>query len=220
MDRDVVYARTWTNNDKSVEGEVVEVISHSVTHIVGVVKIKEGSKYFLPDSYLNNRKIKITNYDDFKLVNDSKVLLHIDSYGTVLKCHIEKEIGYKYDPGIDILSILLEKDIVPEFNEKVKAEVAGIKEEVDVNELKNREDLRKLLTITIDGEDARDLDDAISIEKIEKGYRLYVHIADVSHYVQEKTALDKEAYHRGTSVYVVDRVVPMLPHALAMAFVP
>lgn len=214
MDRDVVYARTWTNNDKSVEGEVVEVISHSVTHIVGVVKIKEGSKYFLPDSYLNNRKIKITNYDDFKLVNDSKVLLHIDSYGTVLKCHIEKEIGYKYDPGIDILSILLEKDIVPEFNEKVKAEVAGIKEEVDVNELKNREDLRKLLTITIDGEDARDLDDAISIEKIEKGYRLYVHIADVSYYVQENTALDKEAYHRGTSVYVVDRVVPMLPHAL------
>ena len=215
MDRDVVYARTWTNNDKSVEGEVVEVISHSVTHIVGVVKIKEGSKYFLPDSYLNNRKIKITNYDDFKLVNDSKVLLHIDSYGTVLKCHIEKEIGYKYDPGIDILSILLEKDIVPEFNEKVKAEVAGIKEEVDVNELKNREDLRKLLTITIDGEDARDLDDAITLSKKEDKYYLGVHIADVSHYVKEDSPLDKEALERATSVYLADRVIPMLPKELS-----
>lgn len=214
MERDSVYARTWTNNDGSVEGEVIEVITHSVSNIVGVVKIKEGLKYFLPDAYLNNRKIKISNYDDFKLVNDSKVLLHIDSYGATLKCHIEKEIGYKYDPGIDILSVLLEKNIYPEFSEKVKAEVRAIEESISPDEVKNREDLRELLTITIDGEDAKDLDDAISVEKIEKGYRLYVHIADVSYYVSEGSEIDKEAYQRGTSVYVVDRVVPMLPHIL------
>lgn len=214
MDMDEVYARTWTNNDGSVEGEVVEVITHNVKHIVGVVKIKEGRKYFLPDSDILNRQFKITNYDEFHLVNDSKVLLQIDHYGKVLKCHIEKEIGYKYDPGIDILSILLEKDIDPVFSEQVMEEVKQIPEEIADQEMQKREDLRNLLTITIDGEDARDLDDAISVEKIEKGYRLYVHIADVSHYVRAGSAIDKEAYARGTSVYVVDRVVPMLPHAL------
>lgn len=214
MDKDLVYARTWTNNDLSTEGEVCDVLEHRTTHLVGVVKIKDNEKYFLPDSNLLNRRFKITNYDSFHLVNDSKVLLKIDAYGSVLKCHIEKEIGYKYDPGIDILSILLEKDIDPEFNEAVKKEVLQIEEEISEKETKNREDLRALLTITIDGEDARDLDDAISIEKTEEGYRLYVHIADVSYYVRAGSAIDKEAYHRGTSVYVVDRVVPMLPHAL------
>ena len=214
MDLDEVYAKTWTNHDGSVEGEVLEVIEHNVQHVVGVVKIKDGKKHFLPDSSIITRQFKITNYDDFHLVNDSKVLLKIDSYGKVLKCHIEKEIGYKYDPGIDILSILLEKDIDPVFSERVMEEVKQIPEEITEEEKEKREDLRSLLTITIDGEDARDLDDAISVEKLENGYRLYVHIADVSHYVREGSAIDKEAYARGTSVYVVDRVVPMLPHAL------
>ncbi|MEF9967350.1 MAG: ribonuclease R [Longicatena sp.] len=214
MERDSVYARTWTNNDGSVEGEVIEVIVHNVKNVVGVVKIKDGSKYFLPDTSMNNRRFKITNYDDFHLVNDSKVLLSIDGYGQTLKCHIEKEIGYKYDPGIDILSILLEKNINPEFSEAVLKEVNKIPETLQDEEKVKRSDLTNLLTITIDGEDAKDLDDAISIEKIENGYRLYVHIADVSHYVREGSAIDKEAYARGTSVYVVDRVVPMLPHAL------
>lgn len=214
MEKDIVYAKTWTNNDGSVEGETIEIIEHNTKHIVGVVKIRDGEKYFLPDSYINNRKIKVTNYNEFRLVNDSKVLLHIDSYAQTLKCHIEKEIGYKYDPGIDILSILLEKDINPEFNEQVMAEVKRIPEVISADEKDKREDLTNLLTITIDGDDAKDLDDAISIAKIEKGYRLYVHIADVSHYVTKGSAIDTEAYARGTSVYVVDRVVPMLPHAL------
>ena len=216
MDRDIVFAKTWTNNDKSVEGEVIEVLEHSVRQLVGTVKIKEGRKYFLSDAFLNYRKVRITNFDDFRLVNDSKVLLGIDSYGTVLKCHIEKEIGYKYDPGIDILSVLLEKDINPQFPEDVMQEVQQIPETIQEDDIAQRKDLRKLLTITIDGEDAKDLDDAISVEKLEnnKGYRLYVHIADVSHYVRAGSAIDQEAYARGTSVYVVDRVVPMLPHAL------
>lgn len=214
MEGDEVYARTWTNNDDSTEGEVVEVVTHNVKHIIGTVKVKEGRKYFLADNNLNNRKIKVANFDDFHLVNDSKVMLAIDGYGQTLKCHIEKEIGYKYDPGIDILSILLEKDIDPQFSDEVMDEVHNVPEVIEEKERNKREDLTDLLTITIDGEDAKDLDDAISIEKIDNGYRLYVHIADVSHYVQARSAIDKEAYARGTSVYVVDRVVPMLPHAL------
>lgn len=214
MDKDVVYAKTWTNNDGSLEGEITEIIEHNTKHIVGVVKIRNGEKYFLADSYMNNRKIHVTNYNDFRLVNDSKVLLQIDRYGKTLTCHIEKAIGYKYDPGIDILSILLEKDIYPEFNEQVMREVNAIPETISDLEKQKREDLTNVLTITIDGDDAKDLDDAISIKKIDNGYRLYVHIADVSHYVEEGSAIDAEAYERGTSVYVVDRVVPMLPHAL------
>lgn len=215
MDRDEVYAQTWTNYDNSVEGKVVEVLSHSVTNLVGVVKIRNGQRYFLPDSSIVNRKVRVTNYDDFKLVNDSKVLLRIDSYGQILKCHIEKEIGFKYDPGVDILSVLLEKDINPVFSEEVMSEVKQVEDHVEAKEFEGRQDLRSLLTITIDGEDARDLDDAISVEKLQDDvYRLYVHIADVSHYVKAGSEIDKEAYRRGTSVYVVDRVVPMLPHAL------
>ena len=116
----------------------------------------------------------------------------------VLKCHIEKEIGYKYDPGIDILSVLLEKDINPQFPEDVMQEVQQIPETIQEDDIAQRKDLRKLLTITIDGEDAKDLDDAISVEKLEnnKGYRLYVHIADVSHYVRAGSAIDQEAYAR------------------------
>lgn len=214
MEKDVVYAKTWTNNDGSLEGEITEILEHNTKHIIGVVKIREGDTFFLADSYMNNRKIYVTNYNDFRLVNDSKVLLQIDSYGRTLKCHIEKKIGYKYDPGIDILSILLEKDINPEFHEEVIREVNALAETISEEERQKREDLTQILTITIDGDDAKDLDDAISINKIDKGYRLYVHIADVSHYVSEGSAIDTEAYERGTSVYVVDRVVPMLPHVL------
>ena len=215
MDQDKVYAKTQTNYDGSVEGEVVEVIEHNTNHIVGVVKIRENhEKYFLPDTPMRDRRIKITNFQDVKVVNDSKVLVAIDSYGQTLKCHIERVIGYKYDPGVDILSILLDHGVVPEFNEEVMKEVQDIPETIDPKEKEKREDLTGLLTITIDGDDAKDLDDAVSVEKIEKGYRLGVHIADVSHYVTAGSAIDKEAYHRGTSVYVVDRVVPMLPHML------
>lgn len=215
MDHDVVYARTWKNHDESFEGEVIDVIEHNTTHVVGTMKVREGQLMFLPDTFMNYRKFKITNLHEFKLVNDVKVLLKIDQYGSVLKCHIEKEIGYKYDPGIDILSVLLEKNITPEFPEDVLQEVKEMKEEISEEDRKGRIDLRNHLTVTIDGEDARDLDDAISVEKLDNGlYRLYVHIADVSNYVTEKSAIDREAYERGTSVYVVDRVVPMLPHAL------
>lgn len=211
---DYVVAKLLKHTERSSECEVLDVLEHHLKTVVGVIKIKENDTYFLPDSFMNFRKFNITNLKKFKLVNDQKVLLHIDGYGNTLQCHIDKILGHKYDPGMDILSILLEHDIEPEFPSEVMEEVKNIPESISEEEIKNRKDLRDLTIITIDGEDAKDLDDAISVEKIKNGYRLGVHIADVSYYVKPGSAIDQEAYKRGTSVYVVDRVVPMLPHLL------
>ena len=164
---------------------------------------------------MNGRRFKITNLNDFKLVDDVKVMVHIDTYGDVLYASITKILGHKYDPGIDILSILLEHGIEPEFPQNVIDEVQKIPDCVQEEDKKGRMNLCGKTIITIDGEDSRDLDDAISVELIEGGYRLGVHIADVSYYVREGMNVNAEAYERGTSVYVVDRVVPMLPHSLS-----
>ena len=125
-------------------------------------------------------------------------------------------LGHINDPGVDILSIIYQYDLPREFPDEVMNEVEGVPSEVEEKDKRGRRDLRDIQMVTIDGEDAKDLDDAISIEKLENGtYRLGVHIADVTHYVKEKSPLDLEAYERGTSVYLVDRVIPMLPHKLS-----
>ena len=215
VDKDEVVAQSWVNYDGSSECRIVRIIKHNLSKLVGTVKIKDGRKYFLPDSETIDARIKITNYNDFKLINDMKVLVQITKFGKALEAKIIEVIGYKYDPGVDILSVLLEHDIDPEFNEDVKEELRKVPEKVTRKDLEGREDLRDELIITIDGDDARDLDDAVSVKKIEHGYRLGVHIADVSYYVKAGSAIDQEAYARGTSVYVTDRVVPMLPHLLS-----
>ena len=215
LDGDKVLAKVINNKDGSVECEIVKVIEHNIKLIVGSIKKKNNRTYFLPDKNIGNQKFKITNLNNYKLVNDTKVQLYIEKFGNPLVCKIVQILGHKYDPGIDILSELLEHDINPEFPKKVMNEVNDIEEEVDPKELEGRLDLRDILTITIDGDDSKDLDDAISLERNDEGFKLGVHIADVSYYVKEKSAIDKEAYKRGTSVYVVDRVVPMLPHALS-----
>lgn len=211
---DIVMARKHAQTDHRSECEIVDIMEHRIKTVVGVIKKNDREMYFLPDSFMNGHSFFITNIKEFKLVNDTKVLLKIDSYGKTLKCHIEKVLGHKYDPGIDVLSVLMEHDIEPSFPEEVIREAAQISDEISENEIKNRRDLRNLQIITIDGEDAKDLDDAVSVQKTEDGYYLGVHIADVSYYVSQGSAIDREAYQRGTSVYVTDRVVPMLPHAL------
>lgn len=129
---------------------------------------------------------------------------------------ITKEIGHKDEPGVDILSILYQFNIPHEFPEEVKREAEAIPQEIQAEDLQGRLDLRDQLIITIDGASAKDIDDAISLEKLEPDtYRLGVHIADVAHYVQEGSAIDREALDRGTSVYLTDRVVPMLPQRLS-----
>lgn len=215
MQNDKVVARVWENMDGTREGEIIKIIEHNTKLVVGTIKKKEGKTFFLPDAFMNNRRFKIINLEDFHLVNDSKVLVRIDRYDATLTAHIEKEVGFKYDPGVDILSILYEHDIWPDFPEAVLKEITKIPDHVLESDKKGRRSLLDKQIITIDGEDARDLDDAISVEKIEKGYRLGVHIADVSYYVREGMEVNSEAYARGTSVYVTDRVVPMLPHALS-----
>lgn len=214
MDQDKVFAKTWSNMDGTSECEVVKVLEHNTKRIIGVVKLKDGRPKFLSDKNLE-RRIDIDNYDDFVLVNDVKVLIEVNSFEKVLKCSIVDVIGHKHDPGVDILSLLYEHDIFPDFPKEVMDEAQKVSPVVVEADLEGRVDLRNEITITIDGDDAKDLDDAISIVKTDTGYRLGVHIADVSHYVQKNSALDLEAYQRGTSVYVVDRVVPMLPHVLS-----
>lgn len=213
--QDRVVVQTWEKQDGSKEGKIIQILEHAIHQVVGTIKIKSGKMFFLPDHFFHHRRFQITNYHEFHLVNDTKVLVHIDRYDAVILAHIEKEVGYKYDPGVDILSVLYEHDIRPEFPAAVMKEVTKISDHVTENDKVGRRSLLGLQIITIDGEDSRDLDDAVSVEVIENGYRLGVHIADVSYYVKPGTEINAEAYARGTSVYVSDRVVPMLPHALS-----
>lgn len=213
--QDKVVVKTWENPDGSQEGRIIQILDHAIHQVIGTIKIKAGKKFFLADHHFHQRRFQITNLDEFHLVNDTKVLVHIDRYDTVLLAHIEKEVGYKYDPGVDILSVLYEHDITPEFSAAVMKEVTKINDHVTEKDKIGRRSMLDHQIITIDGEDSRDLDDAVSVEVIDKGYRLGVHIADVSYYVKPGSEINTEAYARGTSVYVSDRVVPMLPHALS-----
>lgn len=215
LNNDVVFAQTKSFPDGSSEAVVVRILERNTKNVIGTIKVRDGRKYFLPDSNFNDHTFTITNMEDFKVVNDSKVLVVITKYGKTLKAKIERVIGYKYDPGVDILSVLLEHNIEPEFPQAVLDELKNIPESVQEKDKAGRVDCTDELIITIDGEDARDLDDAVSVSKIENGYRLSVHIADVSYYVREGSEINAEAYQRGTSVYVADRVVPMLPHYLS-----
>ena len=129
--------------------------------------------------------------------------------------HVAEILGHINDPGTDILSIVRAYDLPVEFSEKIMHQVERVAKEVTEADMAGRMDLRDWQTVTIDGEDAKDLDDAVTLTKEDGVYRLGVHIADVTNYVQEHSALDEEAKNRGTSVYLVDRVIPMLPHALS-----
>ncbi|EAC7660796.1 RNB domain-containing ribonuclease, partial [Listeria monocytogenes] len=152
-------------------------------------------------------------------VDGHKVLVQITKYADGTdnpEGHISAILGHKNDPGVDILSIIYQHGIEIEFPDNVLKEAEDVPEEIAPSEIEGRRDLRNHLTITIDGADAKDLDDAIAVKKLKNGNtELTVSIADVSYYVKEDSALDKEAYDRATSVYLVDRVIPMIPHRLS-----
>ena len=213
MDQDQVLVQTerFTEN-----GKVVRVVKHMTKHLNGTyIRIGHRLVCSLDNERYANMDFKIKPDRTFKPVEGLKVLLLIEQYENPMTLRVERSIGHKDDPGVDILSILLEHDIVPEFPEEVMQEVSNIPDQVADEEIEGRVDLRKERIITIDGDDSKDFDDAVSVRRTDSGFDLLVCIADVAHYVKEGSALDKEALQRGCSTYVTDRVVPMLPHELS-----
>ena len=205
--------------EKRAEAEVIEILNRGPESLVGTYEESENFGFVVPDDQKYTRDIFIPKKFAKGAVTGHKVLVKITDWAEERRNpegKIVSILGHINDPGVDILSIIYQYDLPGEFPEEVMKEVESVPAQVDEKDKKGRRDMRDIQMVTIDGEDAKDLDDAISIEKLENGmYRLGVHIADVTHYVKEKSPLDKEAYERGTSIYLVDRVIPMLPHKLS-----
>lgn len=201
------------------EGHVVEILDHANKTVVGFYRKNKTFGFVLPDNQKILSDIFIPNGQDMGAVSGHKVVVEVTHFFEGKRRKPEGRIieilGHVNDPGVDILSIVKMLHLPEQFSEEVMEEVANIPEEVTEQEKRTRLDLRDKMTVTIDGEDAKDLDDAITLERDGENWRLGVHIADVSHYVRENTALDREAFARGTSIYLVDRVIPMLPHRLS-----
>ncbi|MBF0715460.1 ribonuclease R [Gemella palaticanis] len=203
--------------NKNIEGIVTEVVERKITRTVGTLIKAKLFSHIKSDDKNIDKYIKVSNDDTKNLEDGTKVLVEITEYAKGLfgehKGKIIKTLGHKDDPGIDILSTIYKYDIPVEFSNEVEEELNQISEEVTIEE--GYVDCTDELVVTIDGDDSKDLDDAVSLVKTKRGYRLKVFIADVSRYVKEDSYLDKEAINRGCSVYLVDRVVPMLPRKLS-----
>ena len=217
MHKDTVQVRI-TGSGKRPEGEVVKIIERGFKTIIGTYTAsKNGSGFVIPDEHKTGYDIYIPSGASLGAVDGHKVAVKItkpatDKYSPEGK--VVEILGHINDPGVDILSVIRQYEIPLEFPSDVTAQLEHIPDSVE--DRTGRADYTNLPTVTIDGEDAKDLDDAVSVEKLENGnYRMSVFIADVSHYVTEGSPLDKEALKRGTSVYLVDRVIPMLPHKLS-----
>ena len=231
-------------DDSSAEGKIVKVMKRAVTEVLGLVKERREGLFLFPDNQKLPSPFYIQPGKAGGALPGDKVMAKILSYGGVQKeerrgrqgrspiprgkrspllsypvCGVTEVLGASTEPGVDVLSVIRAFSLPEDFPEEVKAEAAAIPMEVPESILssKTRRDFRALTTITIDGEDAKDLDDAISLEYFpeKKLDRLYVHIADVTEYVKEGSSLDLEALERGTSVYLTDRVIPMLPRELS-----
>lgn len=202
--------------DNNGEGIVLKILNHSKEYIVGTFNANsKGTLFFDADDAKVVNRFKILNLKDYKIIEGLKARVKIVKYGEMIQARIVEIIGHKDDPGVDISAVLLNFDIVSKFPDEVNDELKKIKDYVEEKDYANRIDLRNEFTCTIDGDDSKDFDDAVSIERKENLYNLKVSIADVSYYVKDNTPLDNEASKRGTSTYVCDRVVPMLPHYLS-----
>ena len=212
LDKDTVVVGIDKRNYRYV---VKAVREHAIKHVTATFEQRYGvMKCVLDDEKLRNHPCKINLPKDLKVIPGLKVVLDIKEYGKLLKLEYRESIGHKDDPGVDISAILLDYDIVSEFPEDVLEQANAI-EEVSESEKEGRKDLTEETIITIDGDSSKDFDDAVGVTKTDYGWLLKVCIADVSHYVTYNSPLDKEAYKRGTSTYVTDRVVPMLPQVLS-----
>lgn len=203
---------------KRQEAEVTRIVERAVTQLVGTYQKSKNFGFVVPDNNRIPSDIFVTNERSKGAVEGHKVVVEITKYGSQEKNpegKIVEILGHINDPGVDIMSIIKGYELPLSFNEKVMNQAERVEDVVSQADCKGRLDLSDTLMITIDGEDAKDLDDAVSLTKEGDCYKLGVHIADVTNYVQENSALDREAYNRGTSVYLVDRVIPMLPHKLS-----
>lgn len=203
---------------KRREGKIVRILSHGTVKLVGYFQKNKNFGFVIPDNDRFVKDIFVPLERSKGAVTGHKVVVELTSYGKDGKKpegKVVEIIGHVNDPGTDIMSIVKGYDLPVEFPEKVLNQAERVAKDVTSADMAGRMDIHSWRMVTIDGEDAKDLDDAISITKEGENYQLGVHIADVTNYVQERSALDREAYERGTSVYLVDRVIPMLPHALS-----
>ena len=205
---------------KRKEAQVVRIIERGITQIVGTYESsrKQSFGFVIPDNAKLSQDIFISKERSKGAMTGHKVVVEITDYGHDRKSpegKVVEILGHVNDPGVDIMSIVRAYELPVEFGEKIMNQVERVSQEVSEADRAGRRDLRELVMVTIDGEDAKDLDDAVSVTFDGEKYQLGVHIADVTNYVQENSALDREALKRGTSVYLVDRVIPMLPHALS-----
>lgn len=205
--------------DKKAEGKITKIIRHEKDTIVGTFQKSRNFGFVVPDDKNFGTDIFISKSNWGKARNNHKVLVKITKYperGKNAEGEVIEILGGVNEAGVDMLSLIKQYELPYKFPEEVVKEAKAYGTKINQQDIKGRKDLRKDIIFTIDGEDAKDLDDAIHVEKLQNGnYRLDVHIADVSHYVREKTELEKEAYLRGTSIYMLGRVIPMLPRELS-----
>jgi ribonuclease R len=201
------------------EGTVVRIIERGVQQIVGTYSESKHFGFVIPDDKKFASDIFIPKAASMGAVEGHKVVVKITSYPEGRKSaegEVIKILGHKNDPGVDILSVIYKHGLPLAFPDDVMQQANETPDTIDESEIANRRDLRNETIVTIDGADAKDLDDAVQVKKLENGnFQLGVHIADVSYYVKEGSPIDREAAERGTSVYLVDRVIPMIPHRLS-----
>lgn len=218
-DRVLVQITREDINGKKREGEVQEILERANKNIIGVYEDSRNFGFVVPEDSRLNQDIFISKKDRNGATEGDLVICEIVKWADKRRSPegiVKEVLGKKGDRGLDILTIIKKYGLPEEFPDKVLSYAENIEEEIPEKEYERRVDLRNLRMVTIDGEDAKDLDDAVSIERLDNGkFRLGVHIADVSHYVKEKNPLDREALKRATSVYLIDRVIPMLPKKLS-----
>ena len=200
------------------EGKIIKILERGIKTVVGTLQKNQNFGFVIPDNLRFDSDIFVSKSQCKNLTSGFKVMVEITDYGDARRSpegKIIEVLGHKDDPRVDILSIVKAYGIPTQFEDDVKQQVDTIPSEIKASDYKDRMDIRDWPMVTIDGEDAKDLDDAITLSRKGKNYLLGVHIADVSEYVTEYSPLDKEALKRGTSVYLVDRVIPMLPHQLS-----
>lgn len=218
QDRVLVRIHERVNDEQRPEGEVIRAITRANQELVGTFERGKHAMQVIPDDPRQIYPVNVRPSSKLKLKNGDKVLVKINSWPDKNKYPegvVTEVFGRRGQPGVDIQIVIKKHGLREHFPGAVVEEARAVAQPVSPEEIAKRRDLRSLRMVTIDGEDAKDLDDAVSVERIDDGYRLGVHIADVSHYVREDGKLDKEAFARGTSVYLIDKVLPMLPAELS-----